>query len=243
MKQGNSVSMLRVRAYRARRFLYKRWRILVRLVYGLPAVRLVDLVRSPVELLPLILEDACMPPHRGTAAHDDLGAVLRIARSLQPKVVVELGTAYGNLTANICRQCPGTKVYTVNAPVENQTGEMVTYRLTKEDIGRVYRRHGYSERVVQIFENTLNLDLSHYFETPVVGLAIIDACHDTDYVINDFRKVEPFVQRSGMILLHDTHPSMERHLGGSYMACMKLRRCGFGTKHLAGTWWGVWIKP
>jgi hypothetical protein len=36
---------------------------------------------------------------------------------------------------------------------------------------------------------------------------------------------------------------MRAHLGGSYIACMKLRRQGFDIRHLTGTWWAVWIKP
>ncbi|MGO8931001.1 MAG: class I SAM-dependent methyltransferase [Limisphaerales bacterium] len=184
-----------------------------------------------------------MPPYKGPKGQDDLGALLQVARSVLPKVAVELGTAHGNLTANLCRQCPDVTVYTVDAPAAEQTGEVVTYSLSKNEIGRVYRRHGYSERVVQIFENTLKLDLSRYFQGPSVGLGIIDACHDAEYVMNDFRKLTPFIEPGAIILLHDTDPSMEKHLRGSYMACMRLRRNGFDIKQLTGTWWGVWVKP
>lgn len=232
---------------RARSSFHKRYQTLsrraFRLVYGLPTLRLSDLVKTTVELEPSILDRICMPPYSGSSTCDDFHAVLRLARHFQPGVMVELGTAYGNLTANLCRQCPSARVYTVNAPVEEQTGDMVTYELTSAEIGSVYRQHGYSEQVVQIFANTLRLDLSHYLPGPVAGLAIVDACHDTDYVINDFLKVEPFVKRGGIVLLHDTHPSMFKHLAGSYVACMKLRMRGFDVKHLEGTWWGIWIKP
>jgi predicted O-methyltransferase YrrM len=157
--------------------------------------------------------------------------------------VLELGTAYGNITANVCNQCPTANVYTVNAPAEEQTGTRVTYKLSKDQIGRVYRQYGFAERVVQVFENTLNLNLSLYFSEPVVDLAIIDACHDTEYVINDFLKVEPFVRSGGIVLCHDTSPSVgPGHLFGSYMACMKLRHRGYNIRHIKDTWWGAWIK-
>jgi len=43
-------------------------------------------------------------------------------------------------------------------------------------------------------------------------------------------------------MLHDTHPSMQNHLVGSYYGCMKLRKMGFDIKHLKDTWWGVYRK-
>jgi len=134
-------------------------------------------------------------------------------------------------------------VYTVNALGEEQTGAYVTYVLDRADIGRVYRRYGFADRVVQIYSNTLTVELGRYLARDSVDLAIIDACHDTEYVINDFHKTAPLVRAGGVILLHDTHPSMRAHLGSSYIACMKLRRRGFDIRHLTGTWWAVWIKP
>ncbi len=119
---------------------------------------------------------------------------------------------------------------------------MTTYELDREEIGRVYRKFGFTDRVTQIFENTLTLDLSSYFAKPCIDLAIIDACHDTSYVLSDFKKIAPFVTLGGIVLLHDTHPSMRGHLSGSYIACMKLRQQGWNVKHIRGTWWGIWIK-
>src|SRR5205823_1006557 len=93
---------------------------------------------------------------------------------------------------------------------------------------------------VQIFENTLDLNLAEYMPLASVDLAIVDACHDTDYVVNDFLKVRPFVRAGGVVLLHDTHPSMAGHLAGSYTDCLLLRRQGFDIRQLTNTWWAVW---
>ena len=215
---------------------------LKRLIYHVPSIGLEYIAPTDIEIEPPILEDICLPPYFGPTDHDDYLPLMKIVKALQPSVVVELGTAHGNLTANICQQCPQATVYTVNAPAELQTGEMVTYQLSLEDIGRVYKNYGFANRVVQIFENTLDLNLSEFLAGQVVDLAIIDACHDTDYVINDFHKVEPFVKPRGIVLLHDTHPSMENHLAGSYIACAKLRRRGFDIKHIENTWWAFWEK-
>lgn len=213
----------------------------MRLFNRLPRLE-IDLSSQPPQVQAPILEDICLPPHFGPTDHDDFLPLMHIAALLRPTTVVELGTAHGNTVANICRQCPDATVYTVNALTDQQSGTIVTYALTRDEIGRVYQAHGFGDRVVQIFENTLSLDLSRYLPGPVVDLAIIDACHDTDYVINDFLKVKPFIRPEGVVLLHDTHPSMKGHLAGSYIACMMLRRRGYDIRHIKNTWWALWAN-
>jgi len=225
-------------------FVFKARARLTRFSWDLPETTLRDLAGSDnVDLAPAILDDAGVPPYAGSPNHDDLQPILMIARSLRPRTIVELGTSYGNMTANFCRQCPTAKVVTVNATPEQQTGGITTHSLVREDIGRVYRANGYSDRVVQIFANTLKLDLGSTLRGSPVDLAVIDACHDTDYVMSDFKKIRPFVKPAGLVLFHDTHPSMKRHLIGSTMACMLLRRDGFDIRHLENSWWGAWKAP
>jgi predicted O-methyltransferase YrrM len=208
----------------------------------LPSVELKSLVDTADTEEPAIMDDICLPPYRGPRDHDDFTPLIRIAKFLSPTLVVELGTAHGNTVANICRACPNTKVITVNAPAAAQTGAMVTFQLTHAEIGRVYHAHGLSSRVNQIFSNTLDLDLSKIIQRESVDLAIVDACHDTEYVINDFLKVQPYIRKGGAVLLHDTHPSMEGHLMGSYVGCMQLRRGGLDIRHIQNSWWGIWIN-
>jgi predicted O-methyltransferase YrrM len=209
--------------------------------YRLPTVHLEDLVGMRVTSVDPILDDVCMPPYFG-AEHDDFTPLVTIARWLRPRLVLELGTAHGNTVANLCREIDDCRVYTVDAPAEMQSGVLTTYKLKVEEIGRVYRDRGYGSRVVQILRNTLELDLSEYLQPTSVDLAIIDACHDTAYVLNDFSKVEPYVRPGGVVLFHDTHPSMSAHLGGSYRACLFLRRKGFDVRHIANTWWAFWSR-
>jgi predicted O-methyltransferase YrrM len=191
---------------------------------------------------PPILEEVCLPPYRDRS-HDDFGPLLRIVSAVQPRVVLEFGTAHGNITANIC-QATNAHVYTINALPEQLRGSVVTFKeLTREEIGSVYRRHGFAKRVTQIYCDTRQFEPGRYFAEPVVDLAIIDACHDTDFVLSDFYKALGVLRQGAVVLLHDTHPSMEGHLGGSYVACVKLRRRGFDIRHVKDTWWAVWTKP
>jgi predicted O-methyltransferase YrrM len=214
---------------------------MLRCVYRLPSVPLSCIAGAVKYEKEPIRDDICMPPH-SSGTHDDFAALMGIVTALRPDTVLELGTAHGNTVANICRECPEARVYTVNAPPEEISGEMTTYVLSRDEIGRVYRQYGFSERVVQIYCDTLKLNLSAFLPGPVVDLAIVDACHDPEYVVNDFLKVNPYVRRGGMVLLHDTHPSMLGHLAGSYTGCMMLRRRGFDVCHVVGTWWGIWTN-
>jgi len=210
--------------------------------YGLPEIEPDFLFRNrPRPHFKPITDDCYMPPYRGSS-HNDLEFLLTLGHQLDPAIVLELGTAYGNTVANLCLACTTARILTVNALPEQISGEHVTEVLAQEDIGRVYRDAGFAERVTQIFANTLDLALDEYSEPNSIDMAIIDACHDTDFVIHDFELVAPFVRPDGFVLLHDTHPSMERHLGSSYRACMALRREGYDIRHVRGTWWAVWKK-
>lgn len=179
--------------------------------------------------------------YRPQFQHDDLTPLLRIVNQLKPNKVLELGTGYGNTTANVC-SISNAHIFTINALPEQLSGNIITYSLKKEDIGIVYRKYGYTERVTQLFENTLNFNHTKYPEISRIDFAIIDACHDMKYVINDFIKILPVLNEKATVLLHDTHPSMQNHLGASYKACMYLRSKGFNIKHIENTWWGIWQK-
>ncbi len=220
-----------------------RWSVL-RLFFRLPTITLAEIVgTASCALEEVILDDICLPPFYGSATHDDYTPLMTIVNVKKPALVVELGTAQGNLTANICRQAPNASVVTVNAPVEEQTGQIITFTLTRGQIGAVYRNHGFQGRVKQIYTNTRTLDLGQYVKPGSVDIAIVDACHDREYVLNDFHKVKSYVREGGIVLLHDTHPDMRWHLAGSYSACMLLRAIGYDLRHLKDTWWGVWIRP
>ena len=211
--------------------------------HALPTITLAELDAAHAAVSEPLLDDVCMPPFAGSPHHEDLFAILRAATALQPHVIVELGTAHGNLTANLCKAVPTARVFTVNAEAEQMTGWATTYALSAAEVGRVYRNAGFADRVTQILCNTLHLDLEAYLDGTAIDLAIIDACHDVEYVLNDFHKIAPHMRAGGLVFLHDTHPSLRDHLRNSYTACMMLRRDGYDVRHLDGTWWAIWRRP
>jgi predicted O-methyltransferase YrrM len=208
----------------------------------LPGVRLQDITGwpEPRRYMQFIADDISMPPYTGSSL-DDFDTLMTLVQWLRPRTVLELGTAYGNTVANICRLLPSVHVYTVNALAGRQSGTLTTFHLDETEIGRVYRQYGYQDQVTQILEDTMRLDLADYLAGPEIDLAIIDACHDTEFVIHDFLMVLPFMRPEGTVLLHDTHPSMRRHYHTSYRACILLRRQGHDIRHLVNTSWAIWI--
>ena len=50
----------------------------------------------------------------------------------------------------------------------------------------------------------------------------------------------PVLHETAIVLFHDTDTSLDKHLRGSYIACMYLRKLGYNVRHIAQTWWGVW---
>lgn len=120
---------------------------------------------------------------------------------------------------------------------------MTTYSLTNDEIGKVYRTQGFSQRIVQVYEDTKRMDLKlkNLISEKSVDFAIVDACHDSDYVLSDFLKIRPFMAPGSIVMLHDTHPSMEKHYIDSYIACMYLRKIGHNVKYIQNTSWAIWF--
>ncbi len=202
----------------------------------LPELELEKIVSRPILLDPPIVEKLCLPPFFGPTTHDDIRPLLALIQHFKPKAVLELGTAHGATVANICSVCDA-KIFTVNALPEQIAGSVTTFTLQLDEIGYVFRKYGFQDRVTQIMENTRILRATDYIPPASVDFVIIDACHDVDFVISDFFMVQPVVHKGTIILFHDVHPSFKEHLLDSYVACMYLRKIGFDIKHIENTWW------
>ncbi|MGI6259089.1 MAG: class I SAM-dependent methyltransferase [Anaerolineaceae bacterium] len=207
--------------------------------YQLPEEDINNIIENYTEHVPSIMEEICIPPYHGDKGLLDYPILISIVKSMQPKIILELGTAHGNTVANICAES-NAKIYTVNALPQQIEGEVVTFNLSRETIGSVYIKNGYKDRVTQIYANTKDMDLLNYMEPKSVDLAFIDACHDFDFVINDFHKILPILSEDGVILFHDVHPSCNLHYAGSYFAGMYLRTKGFNVRYISGSSLGIW---
>ena len=207
--------------------------------YQIPEIQPAELAVPVAHHEPQFHENICMPPYLGHAKFDDYSFLISVVKTRAAKTILELGTAHGNTVANICAESQA-RIFTVNALPEQMEGSVITFSLEREQIGLVYRQHGFQDRVVQLYANTRSMDLSRWVPPRSVDLAIVDACHDPEFVVNDFIQVLPTLRPAALVLLHDTDPSAEGYLLDSYLGCMYLRKMGFNVKHVSGTSWGVW---
>lgn len=207
--------------------------------FHLPERKIPDISTSFFLLKPTYYDEICLPPHVGNKELNDYPFLFSLIAQVQPKRILELGTAHGSTIANICA-VSNAEIYTINALPEQIEGNLITYTLQKNEIGSVYRKYGYSDRVVQIYENTKKINILDWVKPKTIDFVIIDACHDAEFVVNDFLKILPAVSENCVVLFHDTHPDYTRHYLSSYIGCMYLRCLGFDVIHIEDTSWGYW---
>jgi len=208
--------------------------------YQLPKIALGDKEIPFKQYYPDILDEICIPPYKGEGNLKDFSILFSIIDFLKPDLILEFGTAHGNTVANICSKFP-SRIITVNALPEQIEGRVLTYTLTEDEIGYVYRKFGFSNRVEQIYANTRVINLKNNLDDQKINLGIIDACHDSEFVLNDFLKIQPFMSPNSIVLFHDTHPSLNRHYIDSYIGCMYLRKLGFHICYIEESSWGIWF--
>lgn len=211
--------------------------------FQLPLLDIEEISPNATPVQPVIFDHLCLPPYHGPQEHNDIVPLLTLIDYFKPKTFLEVGTAHGATVANICALSEA-KIYTINALPEQLDGIYTTFALTRNEIGCVYREHGFSDRVTQIYLNTWKMDLSPYLDEKTIDFAIIDGCHDTEFVINDFHCVFPYLSPSAVVVFHDVGRSkpepMYSHLDDGYFACMYLRKMGFNVCLIKNTWWGIW---
>jgi len=191
-----------------------------------------------METIEPILDEICMPPFYGPNTNRDYPFLMNLARKIQPNCIFEFGTASGNTVANLCKYTSAS-VVTLNAVVANTSGDHRTYDLAKEEIGGVYKKYSYQDRVQQIYCDSMNF-VPEANTNAKFDLVIIDACHDFEHVLNDFLSIYHLLNPGGYVLFHDCDKSMLGHLEGCWRACTHLRKAGFNIKKVRDTWWALW---
>jgi len=207
--------------------------------YQLPQKSIGEIVPNFKSYDPKIIEHICLPPYKGESNFIDYSALISLIKLHEPRKILELGTAHGNTIANICLES-NADIFTVNALPEQIEGNLITFTLSNDEIGIVYRKNGVHNRVTQIYENTKNLDILKYLPQRSVDFAFLDACHDSDFVVNDFFKILPSLSDRAIVVFHDTFPSIEHWYLDSYVGCMYLRKLGFNVVHIKGSSLGYW---
>lgn len=135
----------------------------------------------------------------------DAETLMTLARNIGQTAILEIGTSTGLTTLGFSRNAPNAIIYTVDIPreeaQEGKGGKLITHILDPNDVGYHYKK-AKVQNVHQIFANTATWAPN----LPQLDLAFIDGCHDRKFVINDTRKILPFIKPGGFIVWHDANP-------------------------------------
>ncbi len=161
--------------------------------------------RTPVQMLAINPGYGGMPPQ-------DLYALLRVVRWLQPKRIFEIGTFQGVTTAHMALNSDA-EIFTLDLPrdLATQTNGYSAADLallqSREEIGKRYRALNSNGRVQQLFGDSRTFDYGPYQGS--VDLVLVDACHLFDYVMSDSQNAFRLLRETGAILWHDFGSSID----------------------------------
>jgi hypothetical protein len=124
--------------------------------------------------------------------------------ALQPKLLVELGTHYGDSYFNFCQARIDNNLETICYSVDTWKGDQHSGKYDEDVFEKVKKYNNdkfsdFSYLIRSTFEEAVN-----QFEDNSIDLLHIDGLHTYEAVSKDFRTWLPKVKDHGIILIHDT---------------------------------------
>jgi len=180
----------------------------------------------------------------------DAEALATVVRNINPSVCLDIGTSKGHSAALMAVNAPQAKVHTVNIPPEEaiagEGGKLITVALQRDEIGSYYRQQGL-KNIEQILANTATWE-------PNIGdidVALIDGCHDTEFVFNDTVKVMKYMRSGSFIVWHDFNPNLVKSRSFNWISSVcagvdLLHEKGYVRApiyHLKDSWMGIYKMP
>jgi hypothetical protein len=187
---------------------------------------------TPVQMLAINPGYGGMPPQ-------DLYALLRVVRWLQPERIFEIGTFQGVTTAHMALNSDA-EIFTLDLPrdLATQTNGYSAADLallqSREEIGKRYRALNSDGRVQQLFGDSRTFDYGPYQRS--ADLVLVDACHLFDYVMSDSENAFKLLGETGAILWHDFGSSIDVN-----RACKVLAQ-QHKIYHLEGTCLALYVR-
>lgn len=175
----------------------------------------------------------------------DSESIATVMANVLPKKALEIGTANGMATVLMAANSPESQIYTLNISPEELNkgigGKSTTAAFELEKIGEEYKKRKL-QNIIQIIANTATWkpDISE------IEVAFIDGCHDTEFIINDTKKVMSTMKEGGFILWHDFNLDLSkkhRWIGDVCLGVEKLYEEGVIKNrifHLKDSWVGIY---
>jgi predicted O-methyltransferase YrrM len=187
---------------------------------------------KPIQMLAVDRAYGGLPPQ-------DLHALPRALRWIQPMQIFEVGTFNGVTTAHLALNSDA-EIYTLDLPRElavdlSRHAPLDAALLQRrDDIGSAYRCCNTDGRIRQLFGDSRTFDYSPYRAS--MELVVVDACHLFDYVMSDSHNALELLGARGAILWHDFESSSD-----VVRACKLLARSE-PIFHIEGTWLALPVR-
>jgi predicted O-methyltransferase YrrM len=175
----------------------------------------------------------------------DAECIGTIVRNTSPSVCLDIGTAEGHSAALMAVNAPQARVFTVNIPPEEihsgEGGVLTTVAFEREKIGSYYRERNLAN-VEQILANTARWEPN----VGTIDVALVDGCHDTDFVYNDSLKVLKHMKPGSFLLWHDFNLDMAVKRDWIREVCLGIEKLiGAGLVrepifHVRNSWLGIY---
>lgn len=152
----------------------------------------------------------CLPAHkRGDTNPGNLITLLKVAKWLNPRTVVEIGTFRGKTTLSLAENTLASRIITVDLPLGKPT-KYPTYGTDQEYIRTEERPVLFepSQRISQIFadctdEQELREGLVRSLDGSRIDFAYIDAAHTYEGIMVPFKTILPMMSEGGIIAFDD----------------------------------------
>jgi hypothetical protein len=192
-------------------------------ILGIPLLR-TDIVECPSPVTP-----------RGDAA-----LLYRIARSLSPSNILEIGTYRGDISLGLALNCPSATVFTIDIcremGIEVPESQQHLFQF-RGDVGKAFAGKGLN--IVQIFRDSRAP--SSYHDLLPLDLSFIDGNHSFDAIVADSLNVLSASRNGATIVWHDYKDDLTvSTIQALHYVSRMLDREIF---HLAGSWLAIMVLP
>jgi hypothetical protein len=208
---------------------------------AIPMVNLSDVLPVEAERGRVELEDFL--GLWGNVSVEELCKICLSARWLRPHAIFEFGTYNGLTTAQLARNAPDARLYTLD--IDPTSPEAATLEIGGIDrhlaqkagvfdftVGHKFAGTPLASRIVQLWGDSARFDYRPY--AGHMNLVFIDAAHTYDYVSSDTRNALALLDptREGLIFWHDYDQVL---YPGVTQCLVELAESGQPIRHLRNT--------